>query len=75
MSLVFPSSLCYTDIEKDIFYMGFHTHWVGVISHRFDLGWRRLAQTEFQINNNYCARSMHRNDLHEGMFWPGIMHE
>lgn len=38
MSLVFPSSLCYTDIEKDIFYMGFHIHWVGVISHRFDLG-------------------------------------
>ena len=29
MSQVFPSPLCYTDIEEDIFYMGFHTERVG----------------------------------------------
>lgn len=48
---------------------------VGVTAFCCDLGRRRLAQTEFPINNNYCARTMHRNDLHEGMFWPGIMHD
>lgn len=46
-------------LEKRHFLHGL-SHWpVGVNSHCFDLGWRRLAQTEFQINNNYCARSMH----------------
>lgn len=69
MSLVFSYPLCYSpDIVKDTFNVGFHTDWVVVIIHGFDLGWGSY-RAELQMNNNYCTRSMHRHDLHEEMFW------
>lgn len=69
--------LCYTHIKRLFFYMGFHTNWLRVCILRGQLGPSAYIYSERFPNKciNNCACSMHRNDLHDGMFWSEILHE
>lgn len=56
--------------SKRFFYMGFHTNWLRVCLLWGQLGPRAYIYSERFPNKyiNNCACSMHRNDLHDGMF-------
>ncbi len=70
MSFISSSPLCYT-YRKNTFYTWAFTSILGWgIYQGFDLGSDQVPGKSI-IN---CARSMHRNDLHGGMFWSEIMH-
>lgn len=67
-----PQYLCHDNFvipaSKGFFYMGFHTNRTGGNNQG-----PPIHISKWIIN--YCACSMHRNDLHDGMFWSEILHE
>lgn len=71
LSLLYPHQKCL------FFYMGFHTNWLRVCLLWGQLGPRAYIYSEGFPNKyiNNCACSMHRNDLHDGMFWSEILHD
>lgn len=78
MSLFYSFYLCYTHIRRlFLFYMGFHTN-----RFRVYILWGQLRPRAYIYSDRFpkkyisnCACSMHRNDLHDGMFWSELLHE
>lgn len=71
--LFYSFYLCYNPHRNPFFNMGFHTKLSKCLFIMESTRAKGLTftQKDFQTNNK-CACSMHRNDLHDGMFWSEI---
>lgn len=75
--LFYSFYLCYTHIQMLFFTWALTPNWSRVCLLWGQLGPRAYIYSE-RFPNKYisnCACSMHRNDLHDGMFWSEILHE